>query len=160
MDHKSPTSRPVSLVEGGSQPVVPIEASDLPTLARFMHASSLQQATNRFLFLDWPNETAQIALFEKGAEQSFKDPSHRIVKTIDVRGDMTGYIMLTRKVPDPQDKPGETKKEPSKGPEGINLEFRAVMGRAMAEIQKGTPPLEHFGQYTSPLFLEEHVMDD
>ena len=57
-----------------SNSITPVLAADLPIIEQFIFTSNLLQPTNRFLFTDWPNQSAQVALYLSGLEKSFKDP--------------------------------------------------------------------------------------
>jgi hypothetical protein len=65
----------------------------------------------RTVFCSWTGLTNQHRLpFLKKSRTVIKHPSHRFFIALDVRGDMTRYIMLARRLPDAQDRLGKTKK--------------------------------------------------
>ncbi len=128
--------------------ITPILAADLPTLAQFIFASNLPQPTNQFLFLDWPNESAQISLYLSGMKQSFKDPRTEMYKVINVSGDMIASLILTRKMPPDIDPPASVTAEAPSVPAGVNAEFHSLLRRTLAGVQKDMAGIDHFGEFT------------
>ncbi|KAF4632391.1 hypothetical protein G7Y89_g5744 [Cudoniella acicularis] len=122
--------------------ITPIIASDLLTLANFIFLSNFAQATNRFLFLDWPNEAAQTALFLSGLEKSSQDSDQQMWKVVDEEsGAMIASLILTRKRP--IDNSSERGKQKPAVPEGVNGEFLAVMRQALEVVQKDMEGIDY-----------------
>jgi len=139
--------------------------SDLETAARFMYISQIQQATNRFVFLDWPNEPAQLALFNSIMRDMFHDPSHEMYKITTDSGEMIASLVLTRKTPS-KDEPGVSTTGGQQKPApiqiaGMNPEVRPVMRSAMMGVQNSMEGIDHLRKYlilqhyysSPPLFI-------
>jgi hypothetical protein len=136
--------------------VAPLEAADLPTLCRFIYASNLQQATNRLLFLDWPNEVSQLSFYKTGMEESFKDPLNEMVKAVDKKsGEILATLILTRKSMKKENTASSGVPGPPKGIEGLNTKFHAVLREALVKLQKDMVQVDHLGDWLA-LSLENH----
>ena len=136
--------------------------SDLVIAARLMYES---QATNRLLFLDWPNEPAQMALYNTSMQQMFRDPTTEMYKISDESGNMIASLILNRKTPSKEKyvvaAPVAEKK--STGPTGINPDVRIVMRRALMGVQEPMEGIDHLGDYLNPVplaCLSEDLSDD
>ena len=128
--------------------ISPLLATDLPTLAQFLYTSQLSQPTNQFLFTNWPNEAAQIALYTTGMVMSFADPLVEMYKATDATsGELVATLILTRSGPQ-----AATAPSPPAGmapPTGINPAFYAVLRRMLADVQKRMEGIDHFGKLLS-----------
>jgi hypothetical protein len=113
-----------------------------------MFYSNMAQATNRFLFLDWPNETAQISLYLSAAEQNFTSPHVEMYKAIDnISGQMIAHLILTRKLPREADATLEASSEAHCIPVGLNVEFQTNLRRTLAGLQKDMAEIDHLGKF-------------
>ncbi|MCJ1378615.1 hypothetical protein MMC17_001714 [Xylographa soralifera] len=134
--------------------ISPLVATDLPTLAQFLFASQLPQPTNQFLFTNWPNEAAQIALYTTGMEKSFADPHVEMYKATDATsGEIVATLIVTRSRPQAAVAPPplvETAATPPAGtasPTGVNPAFHAVLKRMLADVQKRMEGIDHFRKH-------------
>ncbi|KAK9415029.1 putative N-acetyltransferase domain-containing protein [Seiridium unicorne] len=109
--------------------LTPILESDLETAAQFMYASQIQQATNRFVFLDWPNESAQLALYNASIRQMFEDPANEMYKITADSGS----------APSVNQKPIDTS--------AMNPAVRPTMRSALMSVQKPMEGVDHLGNY-------------
>ena len=139
--------------------ISPLVVTDLPTLAQFLFTSQLSQPTNQFLFSNWPNEAAQIALYIAGMEKSFADPLVEMYKATDTTsGEIVATLILTRSKPPaaPVAAPiAETAAVSNAGttpPTGVIPAFHAVLKRMLADVQKRMDGVDHFGK-VCPLIL-------
>ncbi|KAH8671698.1 hypothetical protein BX600DRAFT_252515 [Xylariales sp. PMI_506] len=122
----------------------PMLESDLATAAAFMYASQLQQATNRFVFLNWPNESGQLALYNASMQLTFRDPTQEMYKVTDASGEMIASLILARKTPVPAEIPaaaGAPQRPFSL--EAMNPDVRRVMGRALVGVQGSIAGVDH-----------------
>lgn len=126
--------------------ILPVLESDLETLAYFIFASNLQQATNRFLFLDWPNEPAQISLFLNSMKLSFKDPDQEMFKMVDDSGETIASLILSHKRPSGEATTISPTAEVLRAPTDVNWEVFEVFKAALAEVQRPTDGIERFGE--------------
>jgi hypothetical protein len=129
--------------------ILPVSASDLPTLANFVRLSKLPLTINRLLFKDWPNESAQIAVYTNSVESAFKDPSIDFLKVVDdISGEILGHLVLTRKRSDNT----ELSKREGEGegnqqiPDGFEPEVYAAVVSAGTEVHKAVEGIDHFGR--------------
>ncbi|MCJ1388894.1 hypothetical protein MMC18_001745 [Xylographa bjoerkii] len=136
----------------------PLLAADLPTIAQFMFASQLPQPPNQFLFLHWPDEPAQTALYSTGLEAAFTDPHTAMYKATDARsGALVAHLILTRK---PSAAPAPAHADPlppaaaaaAAPPAGVNPAFHAVLTRLLATVQAGMQGVDHL--VLSSIFVE------
>jgi GNAT superfamily N-acetyltransferase len=121
--------------------------SDLATAARFLYASQIQQATNRFLFLDWPNEMAQMALYDASMRQMFEDPSNEMYKITADSGEMIASLILSRKTPSTD----EAMVAPAREQKPIDTsamspDVRPVMRSAISAVQATMKGIDHLGK--------------
>jgi hypothetical protein len=131
-----------------SHTIVPALASDLPTIAKFIYASNLAQPTNQFLFVDWPNESAQISLYLGGIEKTFHDPHYEMYRIVDNESqEIIAGLILTRKMPSKIDSSIPAKMEISEVPVGVNSEFRSVLGKTLAGVQKDMAEIDHYCKF-------------
>ncbi|MCJ1316834.1 hypothetical protein MMC15_002155 [Xylographa vitiligo] len=131
--------------------ISPLVVTDLPILAQFLFTSQLSQPTNQFLFSNWPNEAAQIALYTTGMEKSFADPLVEMYKATDTTsGEIVATLILTRSKPPaaPVAAPiAETAAVSNAGttpPTGVIPAFHAVLKRMLADVQKRMDGVDHF----------------
>ncbi|MCJ1439264.1 hypothetical protein MMC27_008656 [Xylographa pallens] len=123
--------------------ISPLLATDLPTLAQFLFASQLSQPTNQFLFTNWPNEAAQIALYTAGMEKSFADPLVEMYKATDATsGELVATLILTRSRPQAATVPSSP--AGIAPPTGVNSAFHAVLRRMLADVQRKMEGIDHF----------------
>lgn len=124
--------------------VVPVELTDLPIISKFIYDSNLQQATNRFLFYDWPNEPVQMEMYLNGMEPTFKNPNNQIFKVVDNsnKDTIASYILANHTV-DNHNITESQESKPSKIPFGVNLEFRSLLRQAVEDVQKGMKEVDH-----------------
>lgn len=126
--------------------------SDLPTAARFMFESQMQQATNRFLFLDWPNEPAQMALYETSMRQTFQDPHNEMYKINNDSGVMIASLILNRKIcSKAADIITPTSQQQPINITTMNPVVRPIMRSALLSVQQSMEGIDHIGTY--PNFL-------
>lgn len=120
--------------------------SDLPTAAQFMYTSQLQQATNRFVFLDWPNEPAQLALYEAIMRMYFQDPDkNTMYKVTDTKtGEMIASLILTRNVTPAHQQENQHQEPAIQLPTtGMNPAVRPTTRKAMMEVQEYMKGVDH-----------------
>lgn len=125
----------------------PMLESDLTTAARFMYESQIQQATNRFLFLDWPNESAQIALYEASMRQTFNDPSNEMYKITDDSGAMIASLILNRKSYSTGASTVTPTSQPPIDMSALNPTVRPAMRNALIGVQQSMEGIDHMGNY-------------
>ncbi|KUJ12188.1 acyl-CoA N-acyltransferase [Mollisia scopiformis] len=123
---------------------LPLQDSDIPTVARFIHLSSLQQATNRFVFKDWPAEKTQIAFFERNLRKA----GVRGWKAVSGEGEVVGAVMFSREEVkgagmENRDEQVAGKGRVVEGREGLNLEFLSVFRGALMGAQRGLEGVDH-----------------
>nr|XP_036576438.1 acetyltransferase [Colletotrichum truncatum]KAF6783176.1 acetyltransferase [Colletotrichum truncatum] len=128
-----------------SPSVLPISDPDFPTLVDFIYSSKVDLAINRFLYRDWPNESAQKLVCRQAVESSFNDPAAHCLKAVDPQsGDVIGYLVLTRRKP----AEGSSPKEESTGgqdvPERMNPEVFSTLMQAAKEISQEADKLDCF----------------
>ena len=142
--------------------IAPVEASDLPHLgADLLLPQKLALIINRLLFRDWPNETTQKAIYTGAVESAFNNPSVECLKAVDEKGDIVGYLALTRKQPAKAEPPSDTvDAENTKGkqdpPEFVDPAVFSAVQAAVSEINQETQNTEHFGTTIFHLFLPFH----
>ncbi|KAK6074265.1 hypothetical protein SCUP234_08315 [Seiridium cupressi] len=122
----------------------PILESDLETAAQFMYASQIQQATNRFVFLNWPNESAQVALYNASIRQMFEDPANEMYKITADSGEMIASLKVhangnQASAPLVNQKPIDTS--------AMNPAVRPTMRSALMSVQKPMEGVDHLGNY-------------
>ena len=151
--------------------IIPVEASDIPTLGTdLLYPQKLALTINRLLFKDWPNEPVQKANSTRAVESSFNDPDVECLKAVDEHGDIIGYVALTRKhqpptnntvaVP-PSDDAADTGtgtagegggKQDGSPPDFFNPHVLSAVQAAVAEINQTTQTTEHYGRLRYTLF--------
>ncbi|KAK9796615.1 putative N-acetyltransferase domain-containing protein [Seiridium cardinale] len=134
----------------------PMLESDLETAAQFMYASQIQQATNRFVFLDWPNESAQLALYNASIRHMFEDPANEMYKITADSGEMIASLILSRKVP----ANGNQASAPSVNQRPIdtsamNPAVRPAMRSALMSVQKPMEGDDHL--VLSSIFVKQDI---
>lgn len=131
--------------------------TDLTTAAGFMYESQIQQATNRFMYLNWPNESAQITLYEASMRQMFQDQSSEMYKITNDAGEMIANMILTRKT--------HSKEEPTTAPANqtpidltaLNPAVRPVMRNALIGVQQSMEGIDHIGKNCNALLRASMV---
>ncbi|KAE8450110.1 hypothetical protein EG329_006891 [Mollisiaceae sp. DMI_Dod_QoI] len=127
--------------------IQPMAVDDLPTHISFLLSSKLSLAVNHFLFKDWPNETAQRALYSSAAESGFKSPDSECLKAIDNgSGEMVAHLVLTRKksVNAGPAAANEGDENPKPPPEGLDLEFLPHIMKVIKDVEKERAGIDHF----------------
>lgn len=125
--------------------ISPMLESDLVTAARFMYYSQLQQATNRFLFLDWPNEAAQIELYNTSMRDMFQDNMQEMYKVNNDSGEMIASLILTRKTPKIQEATPKNQQRQKMPIRGVNLAVHPKLGHAMMSVLQPMQQIDHLG---------------
>lgn len=126
--------------------ILPISQTDLPTIAEFLLASKLSLAINRFLFKDWPNESAQTAQYTRTIKGGFQDPTSEVLKVVhDATGEMVAHLVLTHKKPATEPSGVAATQEPSV-PEGMVPEVFNSVIKASGQIQDAVSGVEHLGK--------------
>ncbi|KAF1809449.1 hypothetical protein P152DRAFT_476365 [Eremomyces bilateralis CBS 781.70] len=122
--------------------ILPLEESDIPSLARHVQASKLELSINRFLWKDWPNEAGQAVNSRQAIEGSFaRSDSDRFKVVKDDTGEIVGHLVITHKRPVPQEEGGNpVKPEVQKE---MNPEILDWVIRASASNQKLVKDREH-----------------
>lgn len=134
--------------------IAPVESSDLPFLARFIHYAKLGLSINRLLYQPWPNEPIQKKQYTAAVEGAFADPSMECFKATDPgSNDIIGYIVLAKKEATKEES-STLAQQPTTAsghciPEGMNPGVLNEVSNANVEITKATETIERFGR---PLF--------
>lgn len=136
--------------------IAPVESSDLPFLARLVHAAKLSLSINRLLYQPWPNEDVQKKQYTGAVEGGFADSSMECFKATDsVSNDIVGYIVFTRKqaVHMEEEEPAPTiassaseQNNNNKTPKGINAGLLSEISNAAAQLAKATASIERYGK--------------
>jgi hypothetical protein len=127
---------------------VPVVAADLPTLGKYIYASNVSQPTNRFLYVDWPNEAYQISRYTDSMEETFQNPSTEMFKVVDdVSGDILASVLLTRKSAIDTDTTTPANTEPPSNPPQIDSQFMALMRQTLKGVQKKMSGVDHYGEF-------------
>lgn len=127
--------------------ILPVTEADIPTIAGFLQASKLQLAINRFLFKDWPNDSAQLAQYTGAVEGGHKDPLVTTLKAVDNRsGEIVGHLGVSRRNSKGGDAEtpaaGETDGE-QKIPEFFVPEVLSTVARTVRELDRDMEGIEH-----------------
>lgn len=131
----------------------PITSADVPALANHLLASKLQLAINRFLFKDWPNDSAQRAIYSNAVEGGFKDPESTTLKVVDdTSGEIVGHLVLTRRKAEKAETEtplaGDAgEKQNQNVPAGFNPEVLATVGEMIKEVDKEVKDIEHIRSF-------------
>jgi hypothetical protein len=134
--------------------ILPVSASDLPTLAQFLRSSKLQLAINRFLFKDWPNEAAQIANYTSTVESGFKDPdpsTDRLKVVNDKSGEIVAHLVLTRKRPSSTKASTDQEDENQNVPDGVDPEVFTMVTKAVTEVDQEMEGIDHLSENPTSL---------
>jgi GNAT superfamily N-acetyltransferase len=125
----------------------PVSSPDLPTLAQFLQESKLSLTINRLLFKDWPNETAQQAVYTHAVETGFQNPAVESFKVVDDEaGLIVGHLVLSRKRPAGTEAPSSEKGKGSPVPDGVDGEVFAAVEAAIAAIDTAKD-VDHLGEF-------------
>lgn len=136
--------------------ILPVSASDLPTLAQFLRSSKLQLAINRFLFKDWPNEAAQIANYTSAVESGFKDPdpsTDRLKVVDDKSGEIVAHLVLTRKRPSSTEASTDQEDEKQNVPNGVDPEVFTTVTKAVTKVDQEMEGIDHLSENPTSLPL-------
>lgn len=124
--------------------ILPVVHTDLPILAEYIHSYKIELTTNRLLFHNWPNDSAQKPIYRQAVQSAFHDPDVVSLKAVNARSqELVGYLVLTRK------KPGTTKKlgrEESMYPEGMNPDVAYALEKAVADTLQKIRRQDHLGK--------------
>jgi hypothetical protein len=118
-------------------------------MGKNLYASNVSQPTNRFLYVDWPNEAYQISRYTDSMKDTFQNPSTEMFKVVDdVSGDILGSLLLTRKskVVDADELPTPNAQLLSTPPE-INPQFMALMRQTLKGVQEKMSEIDHYGEF-------------
>ncbi|KAF4552126.1 Hypothetical protein D9617_11g009750 [Elsinoe fawcettii] len=77
--------------------IVPTTKDDVKILARYLQASKLQLAINRFVIKDWPNEKWQLEHYTAQVKGAHENPDHGSYKVVDEEsGEILAHLVLTK----------------------------------------------------------------
>ena len=77
--------------------ILPVEEADLPFLGDFLYSCKLELSINRLLFQNWPNEPLQKSMYSGAVNSGFDDKDVECVKAVNEKGEIVGYLALSRK---------------------------------------------------------------
>lgn len=124
--------------------ILPVTEADIPTISRFLAASKLKLAINRFLFKDWPNKSAQTAQYTSAIESSLKNPDVTSLKVVDdTTQEIIAHLGVTHR------KPSLAKPEAGSNrdvPPGMEPEVFWTVTRAIREINEETATIDRIGE--------------
>jgi hypothetical protein len=128
--------------------VAPVVAADLPTLGKHIYASNVLQPTNRFLYVDWPNEAYQISRYTDSMKETFQDPNTEMFKVVDdVSGDILASLLLARKSTLQVDTSAAANAQPPNTPPEINPQFMALMRQTLKGVLEKMSGIDHYGEF-------------
>lgn len=140
--------------------ILPVESSDLATLAEFVYHSKLNLTINRLLYKDWPNEVAQRHQYTLAVEGGFDNPNTESLKVVDASGEIVGYIALTRIHPTNANEPANDDKgsQQQNATDVFNQDVLNAVIQGVAEVAKVTQTMDHYGKVASVSLI--HAADD
>ncbi|KAH8893671.1 hypothetical protein GQ53DRAFT_840042 [Thozetella sp. PMI_491] len=126
--------------------ILPITAADLPTHADNLRESKLNLSINRFLYKNWPNETAQSKQYSDAVKGALGNPDCESLKVIeDTTGEIVAQLFLTRMRPVEEKEPSSEDKASTSNsaPDYFVPEILAWVMEANAHINTPVKNREH-----------------
>lgn len=130
--------------------IVPVTEDDVPTIAGFLQASKPQLAIYRFLFKDWPKDSAQLAQYTGAVESGFEDPLFTTLKVVDDRsGETVAHLAFARRkarVSEAEVSAVDEADGHRHIPNFFVIEVFSTMGRTVRELDQELEGIEHIRQ--------------
>ncbi|KAH6972181.1 acyl-CoA N-acyltransferase [Ilyonectria sp. MPI-CAGE-AT-0026] len=142
--------------------ILPVESSDLATLAEFVYESKLNLTINRLLYKDWPNEVAQRHQYALAVEGGFKNPETESLKVVDASGEIVGYLALTRIHPKSTEKPVDEDKwsQQQSATDVFNQDVLNAVIQGVAEVAEVTQTMDRYEVtyiYVKPSYRRQKI---
>ncbi|KAI1274707.1 hypothetical protein F5Y07DRAFT_372597 [Xylaria sp. FL0933] len=121
--------------------VAPITKDDVPTIGGFLQDSKLQLAINRFLIVDWPNNSFQKAHYTDAIKGGLSNPRTTSLKVTDnTSGQIVAHLFYTKKASSPGEgqssaTEGDGEQANNQAPDGIVPDVYLAVMDAVKELE-------------------------
>lgn len=134
--------------------LLPLEEKDLTAAGDLLHTCKLALPINRLLINGWPNPSVQKPMYHGAIKESFDNPDVIVEKAVDnVKGDLIGFVVFTRKRPSTSDQKDETPNQAPETPPGLNPRVFQTISKTDVELRSSTSKVDHYGELCSCAIL-------